>query len=215
MVRMKESTLKINKNVTLAKTSGGTVYDQRMQTEKAREGSWQMRGVFGYKKWACNDDELGKVWGYTGEPRNGAKIGKYMKFGKGVWINPFRAYLFDPNGEQLKCTDNSAPQSIAASPYAKAYTAEFLPVPARSDASATASSEVASVDGFGGMQVVVVDDDNSVGGKGTTVIGRLNPATGEIRMQPRVKQTYDLKGRRVNGEKKNARGAYYGKKLRK
>ena len=159
MVRMKESTLKINKNVTLAKTSDGTVYDQRMQTEKAREGSWQMRGVFGYKKWACNDDELGKVWGYTGEPRDGQKIGKYMKFGKGVWINPFRAYLFDPNGEQLKCTDNSAPQSIAASPYAKAYTAEFLPAPAKSAASAPASSEVASLDEFGGMQVVVVDGD--------------------------------------------------------
>jgi hypothetical protein len=212
MVRMKESTLKINKNVTLKATAGGTLYDERKQTDKEREGSWQMRGVFGYKEWKCNDGELGKVWGYTGEPRNGAKIGKYMKFGKDVRINPFRAYLFDPNGEQLKCTDNSAPQSIAASPYAKAYTAEFLPAPARSDASATASSEVASVDGFGGMQVVVVDDES---GKGTTVIGRMNPATGEIRMQPRVKQTYDLKGRRVNGEKKNARGAYYGKKSRK
>ncbi len=216
MVRMKESTLKINKNVTLAKTSGGTVYDQRMQTEKAREGSWQMRGVFGYKKWACNDDELGKVWGYTGEPRDGQKIGKYMKLGKGVWINPFRAYLFDPDGEQLKCTDESntdgsKPQPIAASPYAKAYTAEFLPAPAKSAASAPASSEVASLDEFGGMQVVVVDGDKeSVGGKGTTVIGRMNPATGEIRMLPRTKQTYDLKGRRVN-EGKKAKGAYYRK----
>jgi hypothetical protein len=34
-------------------------------------------------------------------------------------------------------------------------------------------------------------------------------------MLPRTKQTYDLKGRRVNSEKRNARGAYYGKHGRK
>jgi hypothetical protein len=38
----------------------------------------------------------------------------------------------------------------------------------------------------------------------------MNPATGEIRMLPRTKQTYDLKGRRVN-EGKKAKGAYYRK----
>ena len=218
MVRMKESTLKINKNVTLVKTSGGTVYDQRMQTEKAREGSWQMRGVFGYKKWACNDDELGKVWGYTGEPRDGQKIGKYMKLGKGVWINPFRAYLFDPDGEQLKCTDESntdgsKPQPIAASPYAKAYTADFLPAPAKSAANATASSEMASLDGFGGMQVVLIDGESGksiAGGKGTTAVGRKSSAATKPSMQPRTKQSYDLKGRRV-GKGKKAKGAYYRK----
>ena len=213
MVRMKESTLKINTNVTLKATTGGTLYDKRAETDKERENSWQMRGVFGYKEWKCNDGELGKVWGYTGEPRNGAKIGKYMKFGKDVWINPFRAYLFDPNGEQLKCTDNSAPQSIAASPYAKAYTAEFLPAPARSDASATASSEVASVDGFGGMQVVLIDGESGksiAGGKGTTAVGRKSSVATKPSMQPRTKQTYDLKGRRV-GKGKKAKGAYYRK----
>ena len=219
MVRMKESTLKINKNVTLAKTSGGAVYDQRMQTEKAREGSWQMRGVFGYKKWACNDDELGKVWGYTGEPRDGQKIGKYMKFGKGVWINPFRAYLFDPNGEQLKCTDESntdgsKPQPIAVSPYAKAYTADFLPASAKSAANATASSEMASLDEFGGMEVVLIDDESDksiAGGKGTTAVGRKSSAATKPSMQPRTKQTYDLKGRRV-GNSKKAKGAYYNRR---
>jgi hypothetical protein len=132
-----------------------------------------------------------------------------MKFGKGVWINPFRAYLFDPNGEQLKCTDNSAPQPIAVSPYAKAYTADFLPAPAKSAANATASSEMASLDEFGGMQVVLIDGES--GNERPTVIGHMNPTTGGVRMQPRTKQTYDLKGRRVK-EGKKAKGAYYNRR---
>ena len=210
MVKMNKSTLKIKTNVTLKATSDATVYDQNA-AESERESKWQMRGVFGYKKWACNDGELGKVWGYTGEPRNGVKIGKFTKFGHDVWINPFRAYLYDPSEKPQECTDGSNPQPVAASPYAKAYTADFLP--ANSAASATASSEVASIDEFGGMQVIVIEDESGksiAGGKGTTAVGRMNPATGEIRMQPRTKQTYDLKGRRVK-EGKNAKGAYYKK----
>ncbi len=213
MVKMKESTLRINTKVTLAKTTDGILYDERKKTEDARKGTWQMHGVFGYKKWKCGDDELGKVWGYAGEPRKDVYIGKYVKFGKEVWINPFRAYLYDPNGEKMQCADNSQPkaQAVAASPYAKAYTADFLPAPAKSAANATASSEVASLDEFGGMQVVVVEDGRETSiadGKGTTAVGRKNPTATQIRLKPRTTQTYDLKGRRV-GNGKKAKGAYY------
>ena len=210
MVKMKESTLRINTKVTLAKTSGGTLYDSRVDTEEEGKATWQMRGVFGYKEWACNDADLGKVWGYAGEPRKDVYIGKYVQFGPEVWINPFRAYLYNPNGEKMQCT--AKPKAIA---YAKAYTAEFMPAQSKAAANATnaaASSEVASIDEFGGMQVVIVEDGSEksiAGGKEhTTTVGRKNPAVTEIRVKPRTSQTYDLKGRRV-GNGKKAKGAYY------
>ena len=54
---------------------------------------------------------------------------------------------------------------------------------------------------------IVIEGDNNE----TTVIGKFNTRTGEMRMNS-MKHTYDLKGRRVNGTN-NARGAYYGKKV--
>lgn len=56
------------------------------------------------------------------------------------------------------------------------------------------------------MKIVIEGDNNQ-----TTVIGKFNTRTGEMRMNS-MKHTYDLKGRRVNGTN-NARGAYYGKKV--
>jgi hypothetical protein len=57
------------------------------------------------------------------------------------------------------------------------------------------------------MNIVVEGDNNE-----TTVIGRFNTRTGEMKFINNMKHTYDLKGRRVNGTN-NARGAYYGKKV--
>lgn len=57
------------------------------------------------------------------------------------------------------------------------------------------------------MNIVVEGDNNE-----TTVIGRFNTRTGEMKFINNLKHTYDLKGRRVNGVN-NARGAYYGKKV--
>jgi hypothetical protein len=57
------------------------------------------------------------------------------------------------------------------------------------------------------MNIVVEGDNNE-----TTVIGRFNTRTGEMKFINNLKHIYDLKGRRVNGVN-NARGAYYGKKV--
>ncbi len=57
------------------------------------------------------------------------------------------------------------------------------------------------------MNIVVEGDNNE-----TTVIGRFNTRTGEMKFINNMKHTYDLKGRRMNGVN-NARGAYYGKKV--
>ena len=68
-----------------------------------------------------------------------------------------------------------------------------------------AASETASLSS---MDIVIVYGDKDSDKERPTVIGRFNPATGEIRMLPRTKQTYDLKGRKV-GNGKKAKGAYY------
>jgi hypothetical protein len=63
---------------------------------------------------------------------------------------------------------------------------------------------------------IVIDngDGDDEDAEHTTVIGQFNTRTGEIKMiYDRGK--FDLKGRRVNSEKQNARGAYYGKKVLK
>ena len=70
-----------------------------------------------------------------------------------------------------------------------------------------AASETASLNS---MDIVIVYGDKDSVGERPTVIGRMNPATGEIRMLPRTTQTYDLKGRSV-GNGKKAKGAYYRK----
>lgn len=55
-------------------------------------------------------------------------------------------------------------------------------------------------------EIDIIEDEGD-GDEKTTVIGRINTRTGELK----TLQTYDLKGRRVNGVRK-ARGAYYGKR---
>ena len=65
----------------------------------------------------------------------------------------------------------------------------------------------------GASHSINFSNDNTIGvefvdGEETTAIGRMNPATGEFK----IDRWYDLKGRRVNDVKRAAKGAYYGKK---
>jgi hypothetical protein len=59
------------------------------------------------------------------------------------------------------------------------------------------------------LMSIVIDGDGDE--NETTVIGQFNTRTGEFKMNY-DRGKFDLKGRRVNSEKPNARGAYYGKK---
>jgi hypothetical protein len=138
-----------------------------------------------------------------------------VQFGGNNWVNPFRAYLVDCTKypDASECKDETQPEPSFVSRYrfadvlAPATSAENS-LSAKTPA-AVAASETALLNS---MDIVIVyGDKDSTGGKEhTTVIGRMNPATGEIRMLPRTKQTYDLKGRRV-GNGKKAKGAYYRK----
>ena len=205
LVQMNDKTLGIDGGVIIKKTVEAVVYDKSYAAEqKPQENRWQFRGMFGYKKWSCGDGELGRVWGYAGEKRNGAKIGQFVKFGSGAWIVPFRAYMYDPSADLTPC----APNPVAA------YDAPYVTKPTMASQtvarpSAVAGAETALISDI--MDVVIVDRDEN-GKEHTTVIGRMDKRTGEIRFVPRSTQKFDLKGRKLNG-KSTAKGVYYSKKV--
>ena len=209
MIEMESPTLGIKDAVTLKSNSGKIVGD-------APEGNWVFRGTLQKKEWSKEDDAIqnGQIWAFAGSERNGASIGKFVQFGGNNWVNPFRAYLIDctkyPDPDASESKDNQPKPSLvsryrfadALAPASSAENSLSAKTPA-----AVAASETASIEG---MDIVIVYGDKDSIGEHTTVIGRMNPATGEIRMLPRTKQTYDLKGRRV-GNGKKAKGAYYRK----
>ena len=213
MVEMETPTLGINGNVTLKSSNNAT-------NSVVSKSNWVFRGALEKKEWSKEDDDIknGQIWAFAGSARNGASIGKFVQFGGNNWVNPFRAYLVDCTtySDASECKDNQ-PKASQVSRY------RFADALAPASSAATdeplvlkqaAASETASLNS---MDIVIVYGDKESDGdkERPTVIGRYNPATGEIRMLPRTKQTYDLKGRRVNSEKRNARGAYYGKHGRK
>jgi hypothetical protein len=223
MVEMESATLGINGGVTLKPNSGASAGD-------ARKDDWVFRGALQKKEWSGDENIIknGRIWAFAGSERNGATIGQFRRIGGNTSVKPFRAYLVDCAGvpEGSDCEEyfenqsepsyvsryrfadvlapaNSAENSLSAEK--QAGTATNQPLVMR----VSAANETASLNG---MEIVIVDGDkDSIGGnEHTTVIGRVNPATGEIHMRPRTKQTYDLKGRKV-GKGKKAKGAYYRK----
>ena len=160
--------------------------------------------------------------------RDGTSIGKFVQFGGKNWVNPFRAYLVEcpVNSDGSDCEDDSGtqPKASLVSRYhfadvlastnsaENSLSVEKLAGDAANSPAVMRQSVASETASLNGMDIVLVDSDkDSVGGKEhTTVIGRMNPATGEIRMLPRTTQTYDLKGRRV-GNGKKAKGAYFKK----
>ena len=214
MIEMDSPTLEINGGVTLVKWSE---YDENhKRVGDAPVGNWVFRGTLQKKQWPKGTGIIndGRLWAFTAAERSGAKIGEFVQFGGNNWANPFRAYLVEckktDNG--LDCQDDSEPKASQVSRY------RFADALVPTDSAATdeplvmrgvAASETASLNS---MDIVIVygDKDSDGDKERPTVIGRFNPATGEIRMLPRTKQTYDLKGRRV-GNGKKAKGAYYKK----
>ena len=229
MVEMDSVMLTVNGNVTLKSSKND---DPSVRVGDARKGDWVFRGALQKKAWTGNENIIknGKIWAFAASARNGATIGKFVKFGSGTWVNPFRAYLVEcpvnPNGSDceddsetqpkaslvsryyfadvLSTVENSAENSLSAETSASAATNEPLVM------RPSAVSETASLND---MDIVIVggdEDSVSSGKERTTVIGTLDRRSGEIRMLPRTKQTYDLKGRKV-GKGKKAKGAYYRK----
>ena len=214
MIEMESATLGIKDAVTLKSNSGKIVGD-------APVGNWVFRGTLQKKEWPKGTGIIneGRLWAFSAAERSGAKIGEFVQFGGNNWANPFRAYLVEckESGDSWDCQDDSEPKALQVARYrladalAPTDSAEKSASAAATDQPLVmrqvAASETASLNS---MDIVIVYDDKDSDGEKErpTVIGRYNPATGEIRMLPRTKQTYDLKGRRV-GNGKKAKGAYY------
>ena len=179
LVKMRSSQLSIYGSVTLRKTENTVL----------TLGDWQVHGTTAYKKWQTGDPELGSVYGFAANAKDGVKVGQFVKAGSGAFIRPMRAYLkySAPNGEPRPAPaghvsvwrdrSNELPEEI----------------------------EVVVVEGKGRASI---DSGESGSEKKTTVIGRINTRTGEFTP---VTRTYDLKGRSLNAKPK-AKGVYVGKK---
>jgi hypothetical protein len=146
---------------------------------------WEFRGTYAYKSWREGDEDLCRVYGFAGGSNDEVSEGDFVKFTAGASLRPLRAYLINTN---RTCV---APQKARANGdyvlRAARYSIDDLPE---------------------SMRVVIVGDGN----ERTTVIGHFNTRTGEF-TSTRVRK-FDLKGRAVRGTP-SARGAYYGKRVKK
>ena len=166
------------------------VLKQTAKAETDKDG-WTFCGTWEYKKWAEGDPELGYAYGFAASASDDDKIqvGDFVRVGVGAWIAPMRAYLVSSNVRKV--------QAIRANgAYVKrpSVVQEELP-------------ELMSV-------IIGGDEDSSE--EQTTVIGHFNTRTGEFKMNRSAgARTFDLKGRYVGDKANRARGAYYGKTLKK
>ena len=175
--------------LTLAKTESA---------ETSIDG-WTFRGTWKYKKWGPKKDEdhpeisydpeTGNAYGFAASKSDDDKIqvGDFVRVGEGASIRPMRAYLVKTSIKAALARANGA--------YVKrpSVVQEELP-------------EI--------MSIIIDDEDGN--GKQTTVIGHFNTRTGEIRMnRVATDRVFDIKGRNVGNKANKARGAYYGKTLKK
>ena len=134
---------------------GATFVETPATAEVSSGDGWTFKAALQKKVFTKDDTKDGKIWGFAGEERNGAKIGKFVRFGKGAYVQPFRAYL-----------ESSSPQLVSASPNAK-----FATRPAVGETASLPDN----------IDVVIVSRGND-GEKHTTTIGKFNTRTGEFQM---------------------------------
>lgn len=148
-----------------------------LNNSRSDDGLWEFRGTYSYRKWQEGDADLGRAYGFRGNARDSYSIGSFARIGAGAAIRPFRAYLLKVANQQ-----------------ARRYTL------AKSSAALNMASIVEETVP-GTLDVVIVDRETEQ----TTVIGKLNTATGEIKI---IDNWFDMKGRKLNG-KPTTKGIYY------
>ena len=142
---------------------------------------WTLVGTVNYTKWEKGHKQLGNVYGFSATPfeaTNGKRYsaGQFVKFSPGSFIKPLRAFLLYEG------------KTSSPAPSVNGYAAP-----------------VASIEEFPDMIDVVIVERDDNGEEHTTVIGKFNTRTGEIRLN-RGTRTFDLKGRSVG--KHRAKGMY-------
>lgn len=147
------------------------------------KNGWELRGTYEYKVWKDGNSELGRVYGFAAEERDGASIGQFVRLAYNASAKPFRAYLYYAGGNSGE-SRSMAPALFKAAP------------------------AVASIDELPESLDVVIR-----GEEGTTVIGTINTRTGEFRSaenrwfdlngrflgnkKPTIKGTYYNNGKKV------------------
>ncbi|SIO37699.1 carbohydrate-binding domain-containing protein [Fibrobacter sp. UWB11] len=154
-----------------------------------RYGDWEFVGVYQYKKWTEDDEELlnGRaVYGFVGKAVDGFTIGKFVRIKAGAYINPMRAYMrYNPlPGPQMALR-------YSVADWNKTVSSIELPE----------------------SITILRDVDGENHEERTTVIGHFNTHTGDFRLQRSTGRVFDLKGRAYGKDARKARGAYYGKKV--
>ena len=150
-----------------------------MHYSKSEDELWEFRGMYSYRKWAENDGDIGSAYAFRASSSNPAAIGAFAQIGAGTIIRPFRAYLLN----------TSTVKKSRSLRKARAFAADIN----------TASIDVENIPST--MDVVIVDRETEQ----TTVIGKLNTATGEIKI---IDNWFDMKGRKLNA-KPTTKGIYY------
>ena len=98
---------------------GGVTFRKTVEPVATIDGcDWEFRGTLAYKKWEEGDPELGRVYGFAGQAKDGIKIGQFVKAAAGAYIYPFRAYLI-----------KKAPASAVKSNYAGAKSMTSMSLP--------------------------------------------------------------------------------------
>ena len=184
-----EGNLKANTPYMLSTFQSNLVFDydgpvtiKKTEEAVATVGNWQFRGTYSYKKWESGDPDLGKVYGFAATASNGVKIGQFVKAGTGAYIRPMRAYLMD-------ISSKGEPKPAPAG-HVSVWRDNGIPE----------EIDVVIVDG---KKRASIAEGDSQPGDDRTVIGTINTRTGEFKL----KRSYDLKGRPVNGTPK-AKGMY-------
>lgn len=170
IIRTSAQTLKFNLDVNEKVAIDASQMNNTLSTDKM----WELRGMYSYKKWEADNEELGRAYGFTTKVIGDNGIGSFARNAAGAYIYPFRVYLYH----------YSAPVQRARA-LAK-------------------SANISSIDEDcqpGSLNVIIVDPETEE----TTVIGKLNPATGEVKV---IDNWYDMKGRRLNA-KPTTKGIYY------
>lgn len=71
-----------------------TFNTETMPVENLNDGNWEFRGTNAYKVFG-DDPELGKIYGFAGQERDGAKVGQFVQASATAYIAPLRAYLIN------------------------------------------------------------------------------------------------------------------------
>jgi hypothetical protein len=177
MVQMDADALTFLAGATLLPTPATT------ETRGQADGDWVFRGTLQKHTWTEDETKGGLIRAFAAKVQDGAKqIGQFVKLGAGAYSPALRAYMI----KEPKAPKNAPlPSSAKYAPAMMASTENDLPET---------------------MDVVIVSRSTTSGNEQTTVIGTLNPRTGEFRLNNVGKRTFDLKGRSVS--KPRAKGIY-------